>query len=111
MNSKTEIRRILSVPLSQGQGDFPTKSWLSLSREVHNLLVQGQLGMLVLEGQLNLSIEDGTVLYAAANARDEPGEALPLESLIETVRGTEGKQESSRSIGAGRLDSGASLIS
>lgn len=58
--------------------------------EVHKLLIQGQLGTLVLEGELNLNINDGTVLYTAAKDGDEPGEALPLEILIENMRRTEG---------------------
>jgi hypothetical protein len=46
--------------------------------------------MLVLEGELNLSIKDGTALYTAAENGDEPDEALPLEMLIENMQGTEG---------------------
>jgi hypothetical protein len=90
MNPKTELLRILSVALSRGQGGFTEEELAIAFKEVHKMLIQGQIGILVLEGELNLSIKDGTVLYTAAANEDEPGEALPLETLIENMGKAEG---------------------
>lgn len=90
MKPTTELLSILSSALSRGQGGFTEEDLAIAFKEVHKMLIQGQIGMLVLEGELSLNIKDGTVLYTAAKNGDEPGEALPLEILIENMRGTEG---------------------
>lgn len=55
------------------------------------MLLQAQLGELVIEGKLNLRITDGTVLYTLAKDGQGANEAVPLETLIENVRSAEGQ--------------------
>jgi hypothetical protein len=92
MDPKTELLDRLGAALSRGQGRF-TKEELALAfEEVYTLLIQGQLGNLIIEGELDLTIREGTVLYAAAKDGQVPlTEAVPLETLIENVRSTEGQ--------------------
>ena len=90
MNLTTELLKILGIALTRGQGGFTEEELALAFEEIHNLLIQGQLGTLVLEGELNLIINEGTVLYSAAGTEDGPGKPLPLESLIENMRNTEG---------------------
>jgi hypothetical protein len=56
------------------------------------MLVQGQIGELILEGRLDLRINEETVLYSATEGGGVPlSEPMPLEMLIENVRGAEGR--------------------
>ena len=55
------------------------------------MLIQAQLGELILKGRLNLKISDGTVLYTIAKNGQGSDEAVPLETLIENVRSAEGQ--------------------
>lgn len=55
------------------------------------MLIQAQLGELIVEGRLNLRITDGTVLYTVAKNGPRSDEAVPLGTLIENVRSAEGR--------------------
>jgi hypothetical protein len=55
------------------------------------MLIQAQLGELIVEGSLDLKISDGTVLYTIATNGRGSNEAVPLETLIENVRSAEGQ--------------------
>jgi hypothetical protein len=92
MDPKTELLGRLSAALSRGQGGF-TKEELALAfEEVYNLLIQGQLGSLIIDGELDLMIKEGTVFYSAAKDGQVPlTEAVPLETLIKNVRSAEGQ--------------------
>lgn len=50
------------------------------------MLIQAQLGELILEGRLNLKVSDGRGLYPMAKNGQGSDEAVPLETLIENVR-------------------------
>jgi hypothetical protein len=54
-------------------------------------LLKAELGMLVLEGELTLSVKNGTVLYSRAKHEGGSSEPLPLEGLIETMRDLENR--------------------
>ena len=85
MDPKTELLSRLSEALTRGQDGFTQE-------EVFKMLIQGQIGELILEGRLDLRIKDETVLYSAADGGGVPlSEPMPLEMLIENVRGTEGR--------------------
>jgi hypothetical protein len=89
MDPKTELLERLSIALTEGQGDF-TEADLALAfKEVKKMLVQGQIGNLIIEGRVKLRISDGTVLYSAAKGEEGPSEAMPLETLIDNVRDAE----------------------
>jgi len=92
MDPKTELLNRLSEALTRGQDGF-TEEELSLAfEEVFKMLIQGQIGELILEGRLDLRIDDGTVLYSATEGGGVPlSEPMPLEMLIENVRGAEGR--------------------
>jgi hypothetical protein len=89
MDPKTELLHRLSIALTRGQGGFTEEDLALAFEEVFNMLVQGQLGNLIMEGELNLRINEGTVLYSAAKDGQGPEEPLPLETLIENMRSTE----------------------
>ncbi len=88
MDPKTELLGRLSEALTRGQDGF-TEEELSLAfEEVFKMLIQGQIGELILEGRLDLRINEGTVLYSATEGGGVPlSEPMPLEMLIENVRG------------------------
>lgn len=92
MDPKTELLSRLSEALTRGQDGF-TEEELSLAfEEVFKMLVQGQIGELILEGRLDLRINDETVLYSATEGGGVPlSEPMPLEMLIENVRGADGR--------------------
>jgi hypothetical protein len=91
MNPKTELLGRLSEALSRGQGDFTEKELALAFEEVYDLLIQGQLGSLIMEGELDLTVKEGTVFYSATKDGQVPlTKAVPLETLIENVRGAEG---------------------
>lgn len=90
MNPTTELLNILGIALTRGQGGFTEDDLALAFEEVHKMLVQGQLGALVLEGELVLTIDEGTVLYSTAENEGGPGEPLPLEMLVENMRSAEG---------------------
>jgi hypothetical protein len=87
MNPKTELLERLSAALTRGQGGFTEEDLALAYAEVVNLLTQGQLGNLVIEGELDLTIRDGTVLYSRADG-DASAEPLPLEMLIKNMPDT-----------------------
>ena len=90
MDPKVEVLRRLSAALTRGQGGFTEEELALAFQEVYGLVVQGQVGNLVLEGKLDLTIKDGTVFYSAAKGGEVPlTGAMPLETLIENVRGAE----------------------
>jgi len=91
MDPKAELLERLCAALTRGQGGFTEEDLALAFEEVYNMLVQGQLGSLVIEGELNLSISDGKVLYSTAKGGGGPDEALPLEMLVENMRSAEGK--------------------
>ncbi len=89
MDPKIELLGKLTDALTRGQGGFTEEDLALAFEEVHNMLIQGQLGELVVEGRLNLKISDGTVLYSVENGQ-ALSEALPLEMLIQNMRSAEG---------------------
>lgn len=91
MDPKVELLERLSAALTRGQGGFTEEDLALAYEEVFNMLLQGQIGNLIIEGKLGLRINDGTVLYSAAKDGEESDEAVPLEMLIENVRGAEGR--------------------
>jgi hypothetical protein len=90
MHPKTELLGRLSEALTRGQGGFTEEDLALAYEEVFKMLIQAQLGELIVEGRLNLSITDGTVLYTIAKDGQGSDEAVPLEVLIENVRSAEG---------------------
>jgi hypothetical protein len=91
MDPKAELLNRLSAALTRGQGGFSEEDLALAFKEVYGLLIQGQIGNLVTEGELDLTIRDGTVIYSAAKDGEVPLiEAVPLETLIENVRSAEG---------------------
>jgi hypothetical protein len=89
MDPKTELLSRLSEALTRGQDGF-TEEDLSLAFE--EVLVQSQIGELIVEGRLDLRIKDGTVLYSATEGGGVALSApMPLETLIENVRSAEGR--------------------
>jgi hypothetical protein len=91
MDPKTELLSRLSEALTRGQGGFTEEDLALAYEEVFEMLIQAQLGELVLEGRLNLRITDGAVLYTIAKDGQGSEEAVPLEALIENVRSAEGQ--------------------
>ncbi len=92
MDPKAELLNRLSAALSRGQGNFTEEDLALAFKEVYGLLIQGQIGNLVIEEELDLTIRDGTVIYSAAKDGEVPlPEAMPLETLIENVRSAEGQ--------------------
>ena len=89
MDPQVELLSTLSVALTRGQGGFTEEDLALAFEEVYNMLIQGQLGNLVIEGELNLRISDGTVLFSAAKDGEGSDEPLPLETLIENMRSAE----------------------
>jgi hypothetical protein len=90
MDPKTALLHRLGAALTRGQGDFTEEDLTLAFEEIYRLMLQGQIASLVIEGKLNMRIHDGTVVYWAAEESGEPGEALPLEILIENMRSAEG---------------------
>jgi hypothetical protein len=91
MDPKRELLERLSEALTRGQDGF-TEEELGLAyEEVLNMLIQAQLGELILEGRLDLKIRNRTVLYTIAKNGQGSGEAVPLEKLIKNVRSAEGQ--------------------
>lgn len=89
---KTELLSRLSEALTRGQDGFTEEELALAYEEVFKMLIQGQIGELILEGRLDLRINDETVLYSAADGGGVPlPEAMPLETLIENVRSAEGQ--------------------
>jgi hypothetical protein len=91
MDPKRELLERLSDALTRGQGGFTEEELALAYKEVYDMLIQAQLGELVLEGRLDLLINDGTVLYTIAKNGPGSDEAVPLETLIENVRSAEGR--------------------
>jgi hypothetical protein len=91
MDPKRELLERLSEALTRGQDGFTEEELALAYKEVFKMLIQAQLGELILEGQLDLSVSDGTVLYTIAKNGQGSGEAVPLETLIENVRSAEGQ--------------------
>jgi hypothetical protein len=90
MNPKHELLGRLSEALTRGQGGFTEEDLALAYEEVFKMLIQAQLGELIVEGRLDLRITDGTVLYTIANDGQGSDKAVPLEVLIENVRSAEG---------------------
>jgi hypothetical protein len=92
MNPKTELLIRLSEALTRGQHSFTEEELARAYEEVFKMLIQGQIGELILEGRLDLRINEETVLYSATEGGGVPlSEPMPLEMLIENVRGAEGR--------------------
>lgn len=92
MNPKTELLSRLSEALTRGQDGFTEEELALAYEEVFQMLVQGQIGALILEGRLDLRINDEAVLYSATEGGGVPlSEPMPLEMLVENVRGAEGQ--------------------
>lgn len=91
VDPKIELLGKLSEALTRGQGEFTEEDLALAYEEVFKMLLQAQLGELVIEGKLNLRITDGTVLYTIAMDGQGSEEAVPLEVLIENVRSAEGE--------------------
>ncbi len=64
MDPKVELLERISAALTRGQGGFTEEDLALAFEEVYDLLIQGQFANLVIEGQLDLRISDGTVLYS-----------------------------------------------
>jgi len=91
MDPKRELLERISEALTRGQDGF-TEEELALAYEgVFKMLIQAQLGELIVEGRLNLKVSDGTVLYTITKNGQGSDEAVPLETLIENVRSAEGQ--------------------
>lgn len=90
MDPKVELLGRLSEALTRGQGEFTEKDLALAYEEVFKMLIQAQLGELIVEGRLNLRVSDGTVLFTMAKNGQGSKEAVPLEVLIENMRGAEG---------------------
>jgi hypothetical protein len=91
MDPKTELLSRLSEALTRGQGGFTEEELALAYDEVFNMLIQAQLGELILEGKLDLRVTDGTVRYTGTKHGQGSDEAVPLEVLIENVRSAEGE--------------------
>lgn len=92
MDPKTELLERLSAALTRGQGGFTEEELALAFKEVYGMLIQGQIASLVTEGELDLRVSDGTIIYGPAKDGQVPSpEAVPLETLIENVRSTEGR--------------------
>jgi hypothetical protein len=91
MDPKRELLQRLSEALTRGQNGFTEEDLALAFEEVFKMLIQAQLGELILEGRLDLQISDGTVLYTVAKNGPGSGKAVPLETLIENVRSAEGQ--------------------
>ncbi len=81
MDPKAELLHRLSTALTRGQGGFTEEDLALAFEEVFNMLIQGQLGNLVMEED-STSESARTVLFSAAKDGQGPDEALPLEALI-----------------------------
>ena len=91
MDPKIVLLSRLSAALTRGQGGFTEDDLAVAFKEVYGLLMQGQIGNLVVEEELNLKISDGEIFYSRATKGTEPEEAMPLETLIENMRSAEGQ--------------------
>ena len=92
VHPKTELLSRLSEALTRGQDGFTEEELALAFEEVFKMLVQGQIGELILEGRLDLRISDQTVMYSATDGGGVPlSEPVPLETLIENVRSAEGQ--------------------
>jgi hypothetical protein len=92
MDPKHQLLERLSEALTRGQEGFTEEDLALAYEEVFKMLIQAQLGELILEGRLDLRINGGTVLYSAAEGGGVPlSEPMPLEMLIENVQGAEGR--------------------
>jgi hypothetical protein len=92
VDPKIELLRTLSEALTRGQGGFTEEELALAFEEVFDMLIKGQVGNLVIEEELDLTIRDGTVLYSATKDGEVPlTEAVPLETLIENVGSAEGQ--------------------
>ncbi|HEY0491946.1 MAG TPA: hypothetical protein VGD57_00570 [Candidatus Dormibacteraeota bacterium] len=91
MDPKIVLLSRLSAALTRGQGGFTEDDLAVAFKEVYGLLMQGQIGNLVVEEELNLTISDGEILYSRATKGTGPEEAMPLETLIENMRSAEGQ--------------------
>jgi len=89
MDPKIVLLSRLSAALTRGQGGFTEDDLAAAFKEVYGLLMQGQIGNLVIEEELDLTISDGEILYSWATRGEEPEEAMSLEMLIENMRGAE----------------------
>lgn len=90
MDPKIVLLSRLSSALTRGQGSFTEDDLAVAFKEVYGLLMQGQIGNLVIEEELNLTIRDGEIRYSRATEGMGPEEAMPLETLIENMRSAEG---------------------
>jgi len=90
VDPKRELLERLSEALTRGQGGFTEEDLALAFEEVFKMLIQGQLGDLIVEGKLNLKISDGTVFYTVAKHGQGSDRAVPLEVLIDNARGAEG---------------------
>lgn len=91
MDPKIALLSRLSTALTRGQGGFTDNDLAVAFKEVYGLLMQGQIGNLVIEEELDLTISDGKILYSRAAKGTGPEEAMPLETLIENMRSAEGQ--------------------
>jgi len=91
MDPKIVLLSRLSAALTRGQGGFTEDDLAVAFKEVYDLLMQGQIGNLVVEEELNLTISSGEILYSRATKGTGLEEAMPLETLIENMRSAEGQ--------------------
>ena len=91
MDPKIELLDRLSVALTRGRGGFTEDDLAVAFKEVCGLLMQGQIGNLVIEEELDLMVSDGEIFYSRAAKGAGPEEAMPLETLIENMRSAEGQ--------------------
>lgn len=91
MDPKIALLSRLRTALTRGQGGFTDNDLAVAFKEVYGLLMQGQIGNLVIEEELDLTISDGKILYSRAAKGTGPEGAMPLETLIENMRSAEGQ--------------------